>query len=671
MSHNRRGLRLSIWLSIIVGLFITLALASPAILQQVQDLAPNLSFEAGLTNANAQGETQLCGEVKTVTACTGGFFLFALDPCDEPGRPYMFDVEQIPGGPNQLVRLVNPATRDREPFCSVEYGDIAREIYSFESWASIASCSECIPATPTPTATSALPIITPTPTLPPAVAPSDLAVTQLTWRSNGEDRLPREYEPFDLILTVQNNGNSRFDPMDHNYKVKVLIEETFIATSFKYPLLFDTNDSYGVTHLNPSQLPEMPPKSTKSITVSNLRLPRTLLGRLEVTLVPAEGDSNPQNNSKEAFDFWVPPHPDYNDCLMVFMKTVIGRIGNAIDAAAPGFGTLLSKTTKVTINYEQTIWKCEGDRNCRKAALAQYLKQVSNIVPGPGTNLIDWIILQLKNAAEDFVQIAECAAYIGKNLLGDLTDLLYELMGIGINANGVMIGSPAYIIVENSSGQRAGFLDDGSVVQEIQGAQIVRTDELKIVLYPGTDTQTIRVRGTGVGEIDLLFAFMNGDIAIKAQYLNVPTNPSMVGTIDTDDSSYVMQIDENGDGSIDATKAPDSLTVSRPTQVKERAATCEDSGGTCFDVAGSEAPCPNGGAYIGWCTYDPDKGIFKKCCGPAPAQLVPTPIVPEQLPVTGESQYTTSWWLLGLVAAIVGGVLLVVKEFVRKRGAAR
>lgn len=85
----------------------------------------------------------ICGEVQRLTHCSRTFFQFGLVSCTEPDRPFILNVPDIPGDHGDLVRLNNPVTRSRDPFCSIEYGDIEREIFGFESFDFINSCSEC------------------------------------------------------------------------------------------------------------------------------------------------------------------------------------------------------------------------------------------------------------------------------------------------------------------------------------------------------------------------------------------------------------------------------------------------------------------------------------------------------------------------------------------------
>jgi hypothetical protein len=81
--------------------------------------------------------------VKPVTECAGGSFGFALVSCVDPERPFLVSTQAIPGGPNQFVRLNNPVTRERQPFCTQEFGDINREIVGFDTSAQITSCADC------------------------------------------------------------------------------------------------------------------------------------------------------------------------------------------------------------------------------------------------------------------------------------------------------------------------------------------------------------------------------------------------------------------------------------------------------------------------------------------------------------------------------------------------
>ena len=147
-------------------------------------------------------------------------------------------------------------------------------------------------------------------------------------------------------------------------------------------------------------------------------------------------------------------------------------------------------------------------------------------------------------------------------------DLIASFIKGGVHLNVAIMESPAYVLVTDSSGQRAGFLDDGTIVQEIEETQVLSRDSMKFVFYPGSDTDTVRVKGTTAGTFNLSLALSRGGgYTAKVEYLDVPVTSDTVGTVDAQDEDYIMDVDENGDGVVDSTRPPDSIIIVNPYTV--------------------------------------------------------------------------------------------------------
>jgi hypothetical protein len=396
------------------------------------------------------------------------------------------------------------------------------------------------------------------------VSAADLAITEISWEPN---QTPREYEPFNLNLKVENQGDAPYEPGDGQYRVSVVLEDQFVATAGKYPLLFDTRNPTLGAHLSPSQLPRIGAHGENVIvTVTNLRLPQTFIGQLKVTLIPSQKDGNQQNDSKTVAVFNVDPVPGIDDCLMVFGKALIASAFSSLPELVPEHpeyevvAQLLEKVTDDFLDFANTVRHCNGDSTCTITAWADFLKKLAYIVPGPGTDLKEWLLLVVRSAVDEFIQVAKCAAYIA-NYLGKLSDLINRLIGIGFDVNSTSISSTAYVLATNASGQRAGFLDDGTIVQEIPGAQVLSSPNGRLVLYPGTNTRTIRVKGAATGTFSLDLA-LSRNSSVRAGYRNVQVFATTIGLIDAGDTTYTLSLDDNGDGVPDRQKPPDELTIS-------------------------------------------------------------------------------------------------------------
>ncbi len=118
-----------------------------------------------------------------------------------------------------------------------------------------------------------------------------------------------------------------------------------------------------------------------------------------------------------------------------------------------------------------------------------------------------------------------------------------------VDVNAVAVLSPAYVRVVDSSGRRAGFLDDGAPVGEIPNAEAFALDSAKFVLYSGEDTASIELTGTGTGTFDLIVSLSQPASEVHtATYLDVPITPATKGTIDAAGGNYTLALDDDGDG---------------------------------------------------------------------------------------------------------------------------
>lgn len=170
---------------------------------------------------------------------------------------------------------------------------------------------------------------------------------------------------------------------------------------------------------------------------------------------------------------------------------------------------------------------------------------------------------------KSFVSAAFNAWHCGTYLADVIIGLIDDFNAKGVDINAAFAESPIYVMVTNSSNQRVGFLDDGSVVNEINDAEVLQaSDGRKLVLYPGRDTESVMVTGSGVGEFDLTLAIAKTDGSThNVAYRNVSVLTDTVGTIDATNTAYPLEIDDDGNDTIDRVELPSSITVSWPGMV--------------------------------------------------------------------------------------------------------
>jgi hypothetical protein len=132
-----------------------------------------------------------------------------------------------------------------------------------------------------------------------------------------------------------------------------------------------------------------------------------------------------------------------------------------------------------------------------------------------------------------------------------LNAMVREWMREDLPINAVIVRSPAYPLVTTSGGQRIGFLDSGEIVAEAPDSAAFLQGESKVVLYPGTDTVQVRLKGTGDGPVSLSLVISQPGGGISLDYPDVQVNPSTVGMIDSSEGFGSLHLDQDGDGVMD------------------------------------------------------------------------------------------------------------------------
>jgi len=312
---------------------------------------------------------------------------------------------------------------------------------------------------------------------------------------------PVEFEPFDLILTVKNTSSGRYEPLDGHYTVEFIVNEHLgFIPGKSWSFVFDSKRAYDSKYMSPARLPELAPGQELEIRVQDLYMPRMIDSHLKVTLT-ADGDIFPDNNSAYVEGFYVDPIPTIEDCLWiaprVIVRVVFLKLGFSL-------GTYASEEFSLSfLKYWRAVHECHG-AHCLANATRDFLTDILHIIPW---NPKEWLIGFFAGLTDSALDLGECFWYI----LNLIRDLISSCTTAGIPLNVAFTESPVYVLVTNSSGQRAGFLDDGTIVQEIEGAQVLSQDGVKFVFYPGSDTDTVRVKGTATGTYDLSLLLSIGE----------------------------------------------------------------------------------------------------------------------------------------------------------------
>ncbi|MBN2488540.1 MAG: PEF-CTERM sorting domain-containing protein [Methanosarcinaceae archaeon] len=142
----------------------------------------------------------------------------------------------------------------------------------------------------------------------------------------------------------------------------------------------------------------------------------------------------------------------------------------------------------------------------------------------------------------------------------------------GIPCSGGVGACPIYLLIENEYGEQAGYSKDGTIVEEIEGSLVYTFDHYKTVFIPDRmDGATVRIygydpatasssdAGSNNDESSFSLTICEGDRTVF--YEDVPVTPYTVGKIEfnSENSECSMDLDYDGDGTVDETREPDSI----------------------------------------------------------------------------------------------------------------
>lgn len=182
---------------------------------------------------------------------------------------------------------------------------------------------------------------------------------------------------------------------------------------------------------------------------------------------------------------------------------------------------------------------------------ATALKKVS-----PRTIKVDNITTGGKNRVEACVHTF--AEGMGKMASSSIVPLMH-VVGIempqapSIQATDVAT-SVLSLVVKNSEGKRVGFLQDGTILEEIPGSQVGMLDDDRVILYPDADGTTIHVTSSTTTTTSLYAGIAARDNSIiLATHHDVSLGAEAQATLDMSEKPYPLAIDNDGDGKVDET----------------------------------------------------------------------------------------------------------------------
>jgi hypothetical protein len=165
-----------------------------------------------------------------------------------------------------------------------------------------------------------------------------------------------------------------------------------------------------------------------------------------------------------------------------------------------------------------------------------------------------------------------CAAVYpeARLLLQSMTEGIWEeANNLGDNVFGFFGGSPVDFLVIDSNGRQLVLRSDGTVDSSIPDAAAVRIAgiDLNLITLPASDAYTFQVRGLEVGSAEVgIVQGKNDGSVVTVAYGEVAQQPGSSASVDMNSSTtdYLLQIDADGNNTIDESLAPDSIDILSP-----------------------------------------------------------------------------------------------------------
>jgi uncharacterized repeat protein (TIGR01451 family) len=477
------------------------------------------------TNTSVPSSGSTCGQLKIANPapeCPNCSFIFVLVPSNND--PIVEVVPLIPLSADHYYRIHNPQiTLRNTPFPSIEYGVILDRISNWSSAPEI-NPSEC-PSTRTPT-----PIVTPTPA---NVKIVDFQITQI-------EAGPKNLYVFKhniLSIKLKNMDSSPFIPGQENGSSTVEL------------ILRDSgNKKLGGTKIYYLQenLPLLRSgQESGYLRVGDLFFFQAIQnGKIELTFKPAP--SLHLQASSINRNITIDKHPEsFWNCLAEVVQTVIDYL------------QILHPTWKIQLSIADLaarFTKCYPDTHCATVEFGKWLAGLALSYIPHSDELLGELPDLLSKIGENN-QVPTCI-----NLVDVYSAYLHELLRNSFSVNGFFAESPVYPVVLNEAGQRTGFLRNGQIVEEIQASRAVAIGEKRLILYPGIKNVNVHVVGYANGTMTLTAAFAGREnTGVLLSYKNVQVIQGMEAVLVSTDEQFALQIDINGDGSVDQSRLPDTI----------------------------------------------------------------------------------------------------------------
>jgi hypothetical protein len=424
------------------------------------------------------------------------------------------------------------------------------------------------PAPPTPTP---VPTATPVPG-----SGAQLKITGLSWPIP-----PAAYLPATLTITGQAHGL----PTGSGYLVNLLV---YMPFSLETPLSkwWNSADAAASKYISPATLPD----GSFQIQIADITLPRAANVRYAVQVFSTADPNALDARPNEHMDIG-PSDAEVMACWYAFFTigwdTVTAKLQHQIlrsfDITVVKPQDLIDATSRLshmakldmnTFDAMDQARRCNGEPQCLNDQRYQWEQTQTTEGADLTVELTGGQLGAMALAAEAVIkavpQLESCAEFVVTQyatLIKEDWRQLAALKNIIVQkVSAIFVHSPAYPLIVDSSGRRAGFLPDGTPVQEIPNSLALAVGDKRLVIAPSTSTQA-QLAGYAEGTMSVE-TFLTGDAnsgtPVSAQYSNVPVSTGLAATVISGDPEASMKIDTNHDGTVDQSRAPDSLEVMRP-----------------------------------------------------------------------------------------------------------
>jgi|GEM_PF-3266776 len=417
-------------------------------------------------------------------------------------------------------------------------------------------CGTSPPTPPPPRPATSTSVPPPPPLIP------NVSVTNISWVSP-----PGAYQ---LATLVVRGRATALPGASGNFRVRVLVDAGFLSRPLSF--WYNTADPYFAKYVSPTKIVN----GDFEVRVSGLRLPRIVGGRIAVWIIHND-NFDAQGALTSSLDVST-SSAGGQACFDALQAIVMSAIGLLPDTVANevltkplketiGDVDVATAFTRVNLDATEGIVNCRGDQQCQNEQLDRWrtelaLQIADKIASGGGSFYLGKIAVSLKELILASPSIVNCGVWITYGM----KSLAKQFNQSGWFSNLLVTGSPVYpfaAIHAEGKERLVGFLPNGQQVVEISDAQVFSVGETRFVVYPGQNSGIGIISGYAQGTMTVNAVFARsaaGGTGNGAAILfsNAPVSKGMEARLDSSDPQANLNIDTNGDGRVDQTRAPDA-----------------------------------------------------------------------------------------------------------------